>query len=94
MMIARIDGSITSTVCHRSYKGWRLLVCQPLTPEGKEDGAALVAIDPLGAGNGCKVVVSADGKAARELLKDERSPARHVVVAIIDDEKPNSKPAA
>jgi len=65
-------------------KGWRLLVVQPLTPAGKEDGEPLLAIDKLGAGSAHRVIISNDGAGARELVGDRKSPVRWMVVGICD----------
>ena len=46
---------------HPSLQGWRLLVVQPLTKDGTEDGDPMVVIDSLGAGIDDRVIVSSDG---------------------------------
>jgi len=48
MFIARIDGSITSTVKHKSLQGMRLLIGQRLEADGSEVGEPLVLADDLG----------------------------------------------
>ena len=84
MQLANVVGQATSTVKHASMKGWRLLVVQPLTPAGKEDGEPLLAIDKLGAGAAHRVIISNDGAGARELVGDRNSPVRWMVVGICD----------
>jgi len=84
MQIARVVGHAVSTVKHASMHGWRLLVVQPLTPDGKEDGEPLLAIDKLGAGTGHRVIVSNDGAGARELVGVRNSPVRWLVLGICD----------
>jgi ethanolamine utilization protein EutN len=84
MQLASVVGQATSTVKHPSMKGWRLLVVQPLTAEGKEDGEPLLAIDKLGAGSAHRVIISNDGAGARELVGDRKSPVRWMVVGICD----------
>jgi ethanolamine utilization protein EutN len=62
-------------------EGWRLLVVQPLAADGrKPDGEPLVAIDNLGAGRGETVIITNDGRWARELVKSETTPARWTVI--------------
>jgi len=89
MFIARIDGSMTSTVKHRSLEGVRLLIGQRLEADGSEAGEPLVIIDDLGAGLGSTVLVSTDGDLARQKLGDNTTPARMVVVGIIEECKVN-----
>jgi len=84
MQLASVVGQATSTVKHPSMKGWRLLVVQPLTVEGREDGEPLLAIDKLGAGSAHRVIISNDGAGARELVGDRNSPVRWMVMGICD----------
>jgi ethanolamine utilization protein EutN len=87
MRLAYIRGYVTSTVKHDSLEGQRLLIAQPVTFENKEDGAPQVVIDPLGCAIHQKVLISSDGSEARKVVKDERSPARWMVMGIIDPER-------
>lgn len=87
MILARVEGSVTSTRKHPSFAGWKLLICQPVDPDGGIAGAPVVAIDPHGAGIGDHVVVSTDGKAARIAVRDDKSPVRHMIVGIADNGK-------
>ena len=84
MFIARIDGSITSTVKHKSLRGFRLLIGQRLEANGAEVGEPLVLVDDLGAGLGSYVLVTTDGDLARQMLADNTTPSRMIVVGIID----------
>ena len=60
MQLARVVGQAVSTVKHPTLKGWRLLLVQPLTPHGTEDGEPLLAIDNLGAGTANRDRTTAD----------------------------------
>jgi ethanolamine utilization protein EutN len=84
MQLARVVGHATSTVKHPSLQGWRLVVVQPLTPDEKEDGEPLLAIDNLGANPSSLVIVSNDGAAAREMVGAKNSPARWFVLGMRD----------
>ena len=83
MRLAIIKGHVTSTIKHRSMEGWRLLIAMPESP----DLAPQIVLDPLGAGIGQKVMISSDGADARQIVGDERSPARWTVLGIIDPER-------
>lgn len=85
MILAQVKGSVTSTRKHPSFAGWKLLICQPVDPQGNLNGSPVVAIDPQGAGRRDHVIVSTDGKAARNTVGDQKSPVRHMIVAIVDD---------
>ncbi len=84
MQIARVVGQAVSTVKHPSLVGWRLLVVQPLTVDGKPDGEPLLAIDNLGAGVNERVIICNDGAGAREMVGAKNSPVRWFVMGIQD----------
>ena len=85
MTLARVDGVIVSTVCHPSMVGCRTIICQPLDEKGRDEGLPILAIDPHGAGQHEHVLVSTDGSATREYVKDPKSPLRNMILAIVDE---------
>lgn len=85
MLICRVEGSATSTIHHRSLRGWRLLLCQPVNERNEKEGSLLLALDRLGAGMHQKVVVTSDGKSIRELVQDDLSPLRFVTIGVVDE---------
>ncbi len=85
MQIGVVVGQAVSTVKHPTLNGWRLLVVQPLTPDGSEDGEPLLAIDSLGAGATDRVILSNDGAGARALVGAKASPVRWLVLGICDE---------
>ena len=84
MQLARIVGHAVSTVKHPSLSGWRLLVAQPLTADGDNDGEPILVIDSLGAHPDTRVMISNDGKGARELIGSKTSPVRWFVLGLCD----------
>jgi ethanolamine utilization protein EutN len=84
MLLGIVEGNATSHVKHRSMYGWRMLIVQPLDMAGGADGEPILAVDSIGAGRGAKVVISNDGRSAREMLGDEKSPVRWTVIGIVD----------
>jgi microcompartment protein CcmK/EutM len=87
MILARVDGVIVTTVCHPSLEGCRTVICQPLDPEGREEGSPILAVDPQGAGESQRVILSTDGSATRAYVGDPKSPLRNLIVAIVDPEE-------
>ena len=55
---------------------------------GQPEGAPQVAIDAHGAGMHQRVVISSDGSAARKAVGNEKSPARWMVLGIVDEKEP------
>ncbi len=85
MLLARVEGNIVATRKHPSMEGWRLIICQPLNAAGAAEGAPQVALDPYGAGMHQRVVISSDGSAARTAVNDQKSPARWMIIGIVDE---------
>ncbi len=85
MLLARVEGSIVATRKHPSMEGWRLIICQPLNAEGAAEGSPQIALDPYGAGIHQRVVISSDGSAARAAVNDPKSPARWMIIGIVDE---------
>lgn len=88
MLLARVEGNLVATRKHPSLDGWRLVICQPISQNGDPEGVPQVAIDPHGAGMHQRVVMSSDGSAARAAVKDPKSPARWIVIGIVDEKEP------
>ena len=84
MQLARIDGTVVSSVCHPSMGRYRTVICQPLNEHGVAEGTPVLAIDAHGAGQHQRVLVSTDGAAARKLVGDPKSPLRNTVIAVLD----------
>jgi ethanolamine utilization protein EutN len=91
MQLGVVIGHATSTVKHPSFVGWRLVLVQPLGAGGVPEAEPLVAIDKMGAGAGQRVVLSNDGRGAREMIGDAKSPVRWFVVAIEDERRGRSR---
>ena len=88
MLLARVEGNVVATRKHPSLEGWRLVICQPINQAGDAEGVPQVAIDPHGAGMHQRVIISSDGSAARQAVKDPRSPARWILIGIVDELEP------
>jgi len=87
MFLARVEGNVVSVRKHPSFEGWRMLVCQPISSAGEPEGVPQVALDSHGAALHQRVIISSDGAAARQMVKDEFSPARWTVVGIVDEKE-------
>jgi len=85
MLLARVEGNVVATRKHPSFEGWRLVICQPIGAAGDPEGVPQIAIDSHGAGMHQRVVISSDGAAARKAVGDPKSPARWIVIGIVDE---------
>ena len=84
MQIARVIGTVVSTVKHPKFEGAKLLLVQPLNMDGTARGAALLAVDGVGAGVREKVLIVLEGRAAGEAIGRKAAPVDAAVVGIID----------
>ena len=84
MILARIEGHATSTICHPSLVGQKIVLCTPIDERGQSTGSPIAAIDPIGAGLHAQVFISTDGWYTQECLGDDTSPVRNQVIGIID----------
>jgi len=80
-----VIGHATATVKHPSLTGWRMVIVQPLNNARQPDADPVIAVDKLGSGPGSVVVLNSDGKGARELIGDDKSPVRWFVIGIVDE---------
>ncbi len=85
MILGRIAGQITSTICHPICLGRGLLIVDRISPSGVPSGSYLIAIDTVGAGVGETVLIIDEGNSARQILDTPDMPVRSVVVGIVDD---------
>lgn len=85
MQVGTVVGTATSTVKHPSLAGWKMLVVQFYSADGrKPDGEPVIAVDTFGAGLGDEVLLTSDGKETRTLLKSETTPVRWNVMGLKD----------
>ena len=87
MQLATVIGNATATIKHPSMTGWRLVVVQMLNNARLPEGDPAVAVDKLGSGPGQTVILNSDGKAARDLIGNAKSPVRWFVIGIEDEKR-------
>ena len=83
MQLGRVIGDIVATRKDERLVGAKLLIVQPITPEGEPAGRPLVAIDAVGAGAG-EHVFFVRGKEASFPFYPETPPVDAGIVGIVD----------
>lgn len=83
MKLGIIIGQVIATRKDQRLVGTKLLITQPILPNGTAAGSPIVAIDSLGAGEGDQVLY-AYGSVASRAAKDFDAPVDAAVVGIID----------
>ena len=81
MILARVIGNVVATQKNERYANASVMLCQPLTPEGAETGATLLALDSVNAGVGDLVLIVQEGWGASTAATGE--PGAAIDTAII-----------
>ena len=85
MILARVLGNVVATQKDRRYDGGRVMLCQPVTPQGEEIGATLLALDSVDAGAGDIVLIVQEGWGASTAATGEPGAAiDSAIVGVID----------
>lgn len=84
MKLARVVGTVVSTIKSPIFEGRALLLVDLLEPDGREAGGYLIALDTVGAGAGETVLILDEGTSARQIIGASSGPLRTVVVGIVD----------
>ncbi|CAN5841474.1 EutN/CcmL family microcompartment protein [soil metagenome] len=85
MQIGRVVGTVVATQKNRKLEGAKLLLVQPMTLEGAPRGAAVLAIDAVGAGVGERVLLVIEGKAAGDALGKKGAAVDAAIIGIVDE---------
>lgn len=84
MVIAKVVGTIVSTIKHPAYRGYKLQVVQPLHFPGESPDEDFLALDNAHAGVGDIVLVMREGNGARQITQIEDAPIISMIVGILD----------
>ena len=85
MILGVVKGAIYSTINHPVYDHRKLLIVDRISPDGKETGGYIIAVDSVGAGDGETVLVIDEGNSSRQVIDDPAAPVRSVIVGIVDE---------
>lgn len=93
MTLARVIGTVVSTVKHPDYRGLKLFVMQPVDEFGRETDVSFLAVDVVQAGIGDLVLVNREGNGARQIFGKPILPIRSVIVGVVDEVQVEEGPA-
>ncbi len=85
MQIARVIGTVVSTIKNEALEGRKFLIVQTLDADLKDKGNPMVALDSVGAGVGV-LVFWCRGKEASFPFKRDETPTDCTIVGIIDSD--------
>lgn len=84
MLVGTVVGNVWATKKDPTLVGLRFLVVRPFTSDGRESAETIVAVDPLGAGIGERVLV-VFGRAARHVIGRSHDIGFQTAIAAIID---------
>lgn len=85
MILARVLGNVVATQKNRRYDETRIMLIQPVEPDGTPRGASMLALDSVDAGEGDLVLVIQDGWAASTAVTGETGAAiDSAIIGVID----------
>ena len=83
MQLAQVIGTVVASAKSEGTEGLKMLLLQPITPDGEPTGKYVVAFDAVGAGDG-EVVLYASGSSGRMTPATQDRPADATIMAIVD----------
>ena len=83
MILAKVVGTVVSTVKNDGISGAKYLLIEKCNQSGERKGDYIVALDLVGAGNN-EMVLVAEGSSARETSQTVNKPLDALIVGIID----------
>jgi ethanolamine utilization protein EutN len=84
MTLGRVVGNVVSTQKNGKLEGAKLLLVQPVDPEGRNRGATVLAIDGVDAGVGDRVLLIQDGRSAQLVLGRGIAAVDAAVIGVVD----------
>jgi ethanolamine utilization protein EutN len=84
LIIAKVVGTVVSTIKHPAYHGYKLQLVQPLNLPAESPEETFLALDNAHAGVGDTVLVMREGGAARQITQIKDAPIISMIVGILD----------
>ena len=83
MLLARVVGTVVATRKDSRLEGKKLLVVKTISPDGRDDGNYLVAVDTVDAGFR-ETVLIVQGSSARMASECKDRPVDTAIIGIVD----------
>jgi len=85
LILARVVGNVVATQKNVRYQNARIMVVQPINPDGSTRGATLLALDSVDAGEGDIVIVVQEGWSASTAATGEPGAAiDSAIIGVVD----------
>lgn len=84
MLLANVIGHVVATAKHPTFDGFKMMIVQPVNPEGLPAGRQMLAVDSVGAGVGERVLVVVEGRSAGDAVGNRKAPLDAAIIGIVD----------
>lgn len=84
MILAKVIGTVVTTISHQDFKNRRLLIVQPLAMPEEAPESYFIALDSSQAGIGDTVIVNREGGGNRQVLENPDGCVNSLIVGIVD----------
>jgi microcompartment protein CcmK/EutM len=85
MILARVLGNVVATQKNSRYEGARIMLVQPINPDGAPRGASMLALDSVDSGEGDIVIIVQEGWSASTASTGEAGAAiDSAIIGIVD----------
>ena len=85
MLLGKVIGDVVATHKNSRYEGARVMLIQPINPDGTPRGATMLALDSVDAGEGDIVIVVQEGWGASTAATGEAGAAiDSAIVGVVD----------
>jgi ethanolamine utilization protein EutN len=85
MLLGKVIGDVVATQKNSRYEGARVMVVQPINPDGTPRGATMLALDSVDSGEGDIVLVVQEGWGASTAATGEPGAAiDSAIVGVVD----------
>ena len=85
MLLGKVIGNVVASHKNSRYEGARIMVVQPINPDGSFRGATMLALDSVDSGEGDVVIVVQEGWGASTAATGEAGAAiDSAIVGIVD----------
>lgn len=86
MLLAKVVGNVVSTQKDPRYEGGRLMIVQPIDPDGTLAGEEMLALDAVDAGVGDTVIVVREGWSASTAATGQPGAAiDSAIIGVVDE---------
>ncbi len=84
MILAKVIGTVVTTIGHPDFKNRRLLAVQPLFMPGDKAEGDFIALDNTHAGIGDTVLILREGNGTRQVTNNPDGCVNSLIIGIVD----------